>query len=83
MRIVLDFQGAQTPGSRNRGIGRYSLSLAEAMARAAGPKIDIRIALNADFPDAAEAIVASARTGSATISFFALPRPSGHLPTAT
>ncbi|MEA5122803.1 glycosyltransferase [Xanthomonas floridensis] len=32
MRIVLDLQGAQT-SSRDRGIGRYSLALAEAMLR--------------------------------------------------
>jgi hypothetical protein len=30
MRIVIDLQGAQTQ-SRFRGIGRYSLSLAEAL----------------------------------------------------
>jgi len=32
MRIVIDMQGAQS-GSRTRGIGRYSLSLAQAIAR--------------------------------------------------
>ena len=35
MRIVIDLQGAQSE-SRFRGIGRYSLSLALAMARNAG-----------------------------------------------
>jgi glycosyltransferase involved in cell wall biosynthesis len=59
MRIVLDLQGAQTPGSRHRGIGRYSLSLASAMARAAGPEVDLRIALNAAFPEAGEAVIAA------------------------
>ena len=33
MRIVIDLQGAQTTGSRFRGIGRYSLALAQGMAR--------------------------------------------------
>ena len=32
MRIVIDLQGAQT-ASRHRGIGRYSLALALAMAK--------------------------------------------------
>lgn len=32
MRVVLDLQACQSPGSRRRGIGRYSLALAKAMA---------------------------------------------------
>jgi glycosyltransferase involved in cell wall biosynthesis len=35
MRIVIDLQGAQS-ASRSRGIGRYSLALAQAVARNAG-----------------------------------------------
>ena len=34
MRVLIDMQGAQT-ASRFRGIGRYSLSLTQAMARLA------------------------------------------------
>ena len=49
MRIVIDLQAAQT-GSRTRGIGRYSLSLALAMARNHGEH-EILIALNGLFPD--------------------------------
>ncbi|MBN9366915.1 MAG: glycosyltransferase [Comamonadaceae bacterium] len=33
MRIVIDMQGAQSTGSRHRGIGRYSLALAGSIAR--------------------------------------------------
>ncbi|QXW45876.1 glycosyltransferase family 4 protein [Pseudomonas amygdali] len=44
MRIVIDLQGAQSE-SRFRGIGRYSLSLAQAMARNAGEH-EIWLALN-------------------------------------
>lgn len=55
MRIVIDLQGAQSPGSRHRGIGRYSLSLAQAMARHAG-RHEIWLALNGRFPDAVEDI---------------------------
>lgn len=49
MRIVIDMQGAQTI-SRFRGIGRYSLSLAVAMARNAGGH-EIWLALNGAFPE--------------------------------
>ena len=49
MRIVIDMQGAQTE-SRFRGIGRYTLSLALAIARNAG-KHEIWLALNAAFPE--------------------------------
>src|SRR3989304_4154403 len=49
MRIVLDLQACQSE-SRFRGIGRYSMSLAKAIARQAGTN-DIWIALNARFPD--------------------------------
>jgi O-antigen biosynthesis alpha-1,2-mannosyltransferase len=48
MRIVIDLQGAQCD-SRFRGIGRYSLSLALAIARNAG-KHDVWLALNSAFP---------------------------------
>jgi glycosyltransferase involved in cell wall biosynthesis len=49
MRIVLDLQGAQS-GSRNRGIGRYSLSLAKAIVRNQGEH-EVIIALSGLFPD--------------------------------
>jgi len=49
MRVVIDLQGAQTE-SRFRGIGRYSTSLAQAMARNAGDH-EIWVAVNGAFPD--------------------------------
>ncbi|MCL7420750.1 MAG: glycosyltransferase [Methylobacter sp.] len=55
MRIVIDLQAAQSTGSRNRGIGRYSLSLALAMAHNRGEH-EIFIALNGLFPDSIEPI---------------------------
>ena len=48
MRIVIDLQGAQCD-SRFRGIGRYSLSLALAMARNAKDH-DVWLTLNSAFP---------------------------------
>lgn len=55
MRIVIDLQGAQSSGSRNRGIGRYTLSLAQAIARNLGPH-ELLIALNGAFADTLEPI---------------------------
>lgn len=58
MRIVIDLQAAQSTGSRNRGIGRYSLSLAQAMVRNRGEH-EILIALNDLFPKTIEPIRAA------------------------
>lgn len=58
MRIVIDLQGAQTTGSRDRGIGRYTLSLAKAIVRNKGGH-EVIIALNALFPDTIEPIRAA------------------------
>ena len=49
MRIIIDMQGAQSE-SRFRGIGRYSMGLALAMASNAGEH-EIWLALNAAFPE--------------------------------
>lgn len=51
MKILIDMQGAQTPGSRRRGIGRYSLSFAEGILRNRGEH-DVHLLLNGAFPDA-------------------------------
>ena len=58
MRIVVDLQGAQSTGSRLRGIGRYSLALAKEMARQAGDH-EVWIALNGLFPDTIELLRAA------------------------
>ncbi len=54
MRIVIDMQGAQG-SNRQRGIGRYSLSIALAVARHRG-KNEIILALNGLLPDTIEPI---------------------------
>lgn len=54
MRIVIDMQGAQT-ASRFRGIGRYTLSFAQAIVRNRGEH-DIILALNGFFADTIEPI---------------------------
>jgi glycosyltransferase involved in cell wall biosynthesis len=49
MRILIDLQGAQSE-SRFRGIGRFSLSIAQAIARNAGAH-EVWLALSGAFPD--------------------------------
>ena len=58
MRIVLDLQGAQSSGSRHRGIGRYSMWLAQALARQRGNH-ELILALNAAFPESVDEIRAA------------------------
>ena len=57
MRIVLDLQGAQT-GSRFRGIGRYTLSLAKAIV-ANRADHEVLLALSGLFPETIEPIRAA------------------------
>ena len=52
MRIVIDLQGAQTQ-SRYRGIGRYSVAFAKAIARNRGPH-EVLIVLSGLFPETIE-----------------------------
>jgi glycosyltransferase involved in cell wall biosynthesis len=54
MRLVIDLQSAQT-GSRFRGIGRYSLSLAKEIAKIRG-KHEVIVALSDQFPDTIDSI---------------------------
>lgn len=53
MRIVIDIQACQTTGSRNRGIGRYSLALMKAMLANSGGH-DFHILLNGLFHETIE-----------------------------
>lgn len=57
MRIVLDLQGAQTE-SRNRGIGRYSISFAQAIVRNRGDH-EVFLALSGLFPESIEPLRAA------------------------
>ena len=57
MRIVIDMQGAQTE-SRFRGIGRYTLSFAQAVVRNRGEH-EIILALSGFFPNTIEPIRAA------------------------
>ncbi|WP_165865848.1 glycosyltransferase family 4 protein [Lucifera butyrica] len=55
MRIVIDLQACQTEGSHNRGIGRYSLALAKAIA-GQQENHDVRFVLNALYEDQVKAV---------------------------
>ena len=55
MRIVIDMQGAQSTGSRNRGIGRYTMAFAQAVVRNRDQH-EIILALSGLFPDTIEPI---------------------------
>ena len=50
MRLVIDLQACQTSGSRQRGIGRYSMALLKAMLPRAHSH-DVHIVLNASFAE--------------------------------
>ncbi|HEY1437429.1 MAG TPA: glycosyltransferase [Casimicrobiaceae bacterium] len=70
MRLVLDVQARQTEGSGLRGVGRYAEGLAIHIARQRGDD-DLRICLNAAYPDTVRSISASLRPaiGGQHISF--------------
>src|SRR5690554_798432 len=55
MRIVIDMQGAQSSGSHNRGIGRYSTAIAKAIVRNRDNH-DIILVLNGLFSETVESI---------------------------
>lgn len=55
MKIVLDLQACQGE-SHDRGIGRYSWALAQAMLRCGGDKHEFWVALNAAFPQSVESL---------------------------
>ncbi|KFC64552.1 Glycosyl transferase group 1 [Devosia sp. LC5] len=61
MRIVIDLQGAQSTGSRNRGIGRYSIALAKAIIRNRGSH-EVFVVLSDLFSDTIDPIVQDLRS---------------------
>jgi glycosyltransferase involved in cell wall biosynthesis len=76
MRIILDLQACQA-SSMHRGIGRYSIALALAMARNSGGH-DLRIALNGAFPDSVAALrqAFDSLLPQSAITVFTTPAPA-------
>ena len=58
MRIVIDMLGAQSTGSRERGIGRYTRSLAHSIVRNQGHH-EVILALSGRFPETIQPIRAA------------------------
>lgn len=79
MRIILDLQACQA-SSMHRGIGRYSMALALAMARNRAGH-DLRIVLNEDYPDSVLSIrkAFDGLVPQSHISTFVTPVPSGEV----
>ena len=79
MRILLDLQACQA-SSMHRGIGRYSMALALAMARNIGGH-DLRIVLNQDYPDSVATIrqAFDALLPQSHITTFVAPVPAGEV----
>lgn len=50
MRLVIDMQGAQSD-SRFRGIGRYTISIVQALLRRTAPHHNVLLAVNAQMPE--------------------------------
>lgn len=75
MRILVDLQACQS-ASRRRGIGRYSLALADALVAIAGPH-EVSLLLNASFPSAIDDLRAhfASAIPRERIHTFATPRP--------
>ena len=79
MRILIDLQAAQTEASGRRGVGRYSLSLAKAMAQRSNGH-EIWLALSERYPAAADDIRTEFRDliPSTHIRTFDIPQQSSH-----
>lgn len=82
MRIVVDLQGCQS-ASQYRGIGRYSMSLAQAMGRQAGSH-EFWLLLNGAFPESVDRIrrAFSDSIPSTRIISFSIPSPVAELDAA-
>lgn len=76
MRILVDLQSCQALGSRNRGIGRYSMSLAKAMVQSA-PEHDFWLLLNSVYPDATASITEAFKGLIPVEKIVAFTPPSG------
>jgi len=55
MRIIIDLQGAQSSGSRNRGIGRYSTAITKSIIKNSASH-EVVLVLNGLFPESVNAI---------------------------
>lgn len=73
MKILTDLQACQSLPHRERGIGRYSLSLAAEMYRLRGGH-EFAVALNASIPGTVEAVRAAMPEGAGFVAWNSLRR---------
>src|SRR5690606_38977835 len=75
MHLLIDLQACQTSGSRNRGIGRYSLSLARAMAELGAGHHRVSVMLSDRFPETVAELRAAFAplVGGENVHLLALP----------
>lgn len=79
MRILIDLQACQTVGSRHRGIGRYSMALAQAMVKNA-PEHEFHLLLNAELQESILAVrkAFAGLVSPAQIHLWQAPAQQGH-----
>jgi glycosyltransferase involved in cell wall biosynthesis len=75
MHLLIDLQACQTTGSRDRGIGRYSMALARAMAKQGAQAHRISLLLTDRFPETVAGLrqLFSPLVGSENIHVMSLP----------
>lgn len=75
MHLLIDLQACQTPGSRQRGVGRYSLALARTMAEQAMGRHRVSLLLSDRFPETVVELreTFSPLVGGENIHIMALP----------
>ncbi len=57
MRVVIDMQGAQTPFSSGRGVGRYTREMVKAFIRVCSKQDEIFLALNGCYEEACNSLI--------------------------
>jgi len=80
MHLLVDLQACQSTGSRDRGIGRYSLSLARAMAQQGASAHRISLLLSDRFPETVAGLrqTFAPLIGAGNIHVMSLPARSRH-----
>lgn len=57
MRVVIDMQGAQTPFSSSRGVGRYTKEMVKAFIRVCKKQDEVFLALNGFYEEACNRLI--------------------------
>ncbi len=81
MHLLIDLQACQTTGSRHRGIGRYALSLARAIAEQSAATHELSLLLSDRFPESIAGLRSAFApwVGNKNIHVMAVPGPCREL----